>query len=344
MEKQRIEGIDFARTLAFIGMVVVNFKTVLVVEADHSVSYYFSTFLEGKAAACFIVIAGLGIAMSSDKLSFSQILKRAAFLLAIGLVNRLVFEADIIHYYAFYFLFGSLLVGLSIRRLTFSFIVINLVSLVFILLFDYDRGWNWETLHYSGFWTAEGFIRSLFFNGYHPVFPWIGFIAVGAGIAKLKLTETKTQNMMIATGILLIIAMSFTEKALFALFIHDAPELTELFVTGPIPPNPLYMLTGTGAALFTIGFCLKITPLISGLKLFEMSVSLGKQTLSLYFAHIIIGMGFLEYLGYLNEPQSIETALFASFIFVVFAFAYTALWRLKFRNGPIESLMRWATK
>ena len=32
---------------------------------------------------------------------------------------------------------------------------------------------------YAGFWTPWGMIRHLFFNSFHPVFPWTAFLLAG---------------------------------------------------------------------------------------------------------------------------------------------------------------------
>lgn len=59
-----------------------------------------------------------------------------------------------------------------------------MLVLVFVVMFfalDYSQGWNWETLGYSGFWSSHGMVRHLFFNGFHPVVPWLAFVLVGMG-------------------------------------------------------------------------------------------------------------------------------------------------------------------
>ena len=49
---------------------------------------------------------------------------------------------------------------------------------------NYEIGWNFETLEYQGFWTINGFIRNLFFNGFHPVIPWTSFMLFGYWFGK----------------------------------------------------------------------------------------------------------------------------------------------------------------
>ena len=58
--KERIIGIDIARALAVIGMIIVNFKVVL---GENGLSWVksFASAFDGKAAATFVVLAGIVI-------------------------------------------------------------------------------------------------------------------------------------------------------------------------------------------------------------------------------------------------------------------------------------------
>lgn len=62
---KRIIGIDVARALAVIGMILVNFKMVLGQQGETWVKQ-FSSLLDGKAAATFVVLAGIGIAFMTN--------------------------------------------------------------------------------------------------------------------------------------------------------------------------------------------------------------------------------------------------------------------------------------
>ena len=63
--KNRILAYDFARGLAIIGMVFVNFKVVMVAETD-AFLYQLVDVLSGKAAALFVVLAGVGMTEDTD--------------------------------------------------------------------------------------------------------------------------------------------------------------------------------------------------------------------------------------------------------------------------------------
>ena len=63
--KKRIIGIDVARALAVIGMIIVNFKIVFGQHGDEWLKT-FAHFFEGKAAATFVVLAGVGLAFMTN--------------------------------------------------------------------------------------------------------------------------------------------------------------------------------------------------------------------------------------------------------------------------------------
>ena len=67
------------------------------------------------------------------------------------------------------FLFG-VFCFLRNRALILVIGILNLLFFGMLLFFDYESGWNFEELTYSGFWTIDGFIRNLFFNGFHLFF------------------------------------------------------------------------------------------------------------------------------------------------------------------------------
>ena len=118
----RLDGLDLARFLAFAGMVIVNFKVVTGAgdatagTAAAGALGILVGALEGRAAATFVVLAGVGLGLAGLReinSTTAVTIRRAVFLLVVGLVNALVFEADIIHYYAFYFLVGVFLLPLE---------------------------------------------------------------------------------------------------------------------------------------------------------------------------------------------------------------------------------------
>ena len=189
---ERLIGLDIARYLAFVGMVLVNFNIAMSYGVQSNEGFFkeFIGQLQGRASATFVVLAGIGLGLSSFKeksQTVNIIVKRSIFLLILGLLNMTIFEGDILHYYAFYFLFGVFLLPFSNRVLILVIGILNLLFFGMLLFLDYESGWNFEELTYSGFWTIDGFIRNLFFNGFHPVFPWLGFFLLGILLSRALL-------------------------------------------------------------------------------------------------------------------------------------------------------------
>lgn len=340
--RHRLEGLDLARYLAFVGMVIVNFKIVMGADGGDGFLNVLTTALEGRAAATFVVLAGIGLGLAGIRGLDQTILvtvKRAVFLLVIGLANMTIFDADILHYYAFYFLFGVFLLPLGSRALVAVLLGLNIAFVAMILTLNYDAGWNWETYTYSGFWTPTGFVRNLFFNGWHPVIPWLGFLLFGIILSRMSLAERGTQVRLVIGGIGAFVLAEVLSGVLTAQMAGISPELVDLVTTAPVPPMPLYTLAGLGAASVVVGVCLLVSDALRAVGVLGLVAPAGRQTLTLYIAHIVVGMGVLEAFGMLGG-QTVGQAIGASLVFCLVATVYAYVWALWFKRGPIEAAMR----
>ena len=253
-------------------MVIVNFKGVVGAEdsdaagtgaADGALDLLvlFGA-LEGRAAETFVVLAGVGLGLAGlmeINRTNAVAIKRAVFLQVVGLVNALVFEADIIHYYAFYFPVGVLLLPLSNRLVFLGIVMINFVFCCMILLQDYNQSWNWENLTYSDFWTPTGIVRNLFFSGWHPVFPWVRFLFYGIMLSRMSLARWTTQRNLMIGGCLLVAVAETGGAIVTPLLAEIDPELAFLSTTEPLPPLPLYTIAGMGTPSIVIGGCLSLS-------------------------------------------------------------------------------------
>ncbi len=339
LTSDRLMGLDLARYFAFVGMVIVNFKIAMGAEGGDGILSLLTSALEGRAAATFVVLAGIGLGLAGQKnldQTIAVTLKRAVFLLVVGLLNMTIFDADILHYYAFYFLLAVCLLGQSNRTLFATVIGLNLLFVIMVLTLDYDAGWNWDNYTYSGFWTPVGFARNLFFNGWHPVIPWLGFLVFGIMLSRLPLGARRIQWRLVVGGALAFASAEALSAVLIPMMGAIDPQLVSLVTTDPVPPMPLYMLAGISAACVVVGICL----LVAGrLALTGVLIPAGRQTLTLYVAHILIGMGTLEALGMLGG-QTVGQAVWASILFCAAATVYALIWARWFKRGPIEGLMR----
>lgn len=330
----RMHGLDLARYLALAGMVAVNFRLALGVKDSPSLLNPLVGLLEGRAAATFVVLAGVGftLAFARRQRPIPAILKRASFLFVLGLINLLIFEADILHFYAAYFLLGAVILKLPRVWILVIALALPLQFVGLTVFFDYDAGWDWARLAYTDLATGPGFLRNLVFNGWHPVVPWFSFFACGMAIATLQLREWRTQGLLLICGTALV-AVSVGLSQLTSTFLGPLSSLK------PIPPGPFFVMGGCGTAMAVIGLCLLAfeSRLLS--KAFSVLLPAGRQTLTLYIAHILLGMGTLEAMGLLGAG-TIESALLATLAFLLIATIFCWFWARHFANGPLEALMR----
>ena len=119
--------------------------------------------------------------LSTIKENRLKLSKRSAFLFILGLLLYVAdWTGDILHYYGIYMLIASFLIVASTKRMIILSSIILFTSQVLQVKMNYLKGWHPDQpfMEYLDFWTIEGFIRNLLYNGYHPVLPWICFFCL----------------------------------------------------------------------------------------------------------------------------------------------------------------------
>ncbi len=352
---QRIIGYDFARGLAIIGMIFVNFKTVMVAETDASL-YQLVELLSGKAAALFVVLAGVGMTLmyqsakrNSDTNRLRQVkislLKRSAFLFVVGLSYYSIWPADILHYYGLYIPIGILFLSFSRKWLQITSLLIIIGYTFLMLFFNYEAGWDWNNLEYTDFFTLNGFFRNLFLNGFHPVLPWIAFLLTGIWVGRLKFNDAKVRKRVTIFSLLVFVVFKsisvFLVDALSKLSPSEVTDIEYLLGTTPMPPLFFYMITASSLAVFIISTSIYFSKKLSHTLFVKQIVSTGQLALSNYFFHVIVGMLFIElFFGKLEHALSIEFAIIYAALFSAVMIVCSHLWRMKFKRGPLEYIMR----
>jgi uncharacterized protein len=352
--KKRIVGLDVARAFAIIGMIIVNFKVTL---GDKGAPWLktIAGIFDGKAAATFVVLAGVGISLMAksaiknqdiEKLQKTKnnLVKRALFLWAIGLIFYIVWPADILHFYGVYIIITALVINSSNRALlglTASLIIVYPFTM---LLISYEQGWNFDNLEYIDFLTIKGFFRNLFLNGFHPVLPWVAFMLFGLWFGRKNLNDVifiKKALLWSTIAFILIQGLSFLTIELLVDSTTTKAELSEIFGTNPMPPLPFYMISGCSISIFIISICILAAKQFESSKIILTLAHTGQLALTFYIAHIVVGIGIIttiypKELGTYSLAFSIGSALLFSVSCIVFA----SFWRRKFSGGPLELLMR----
>lgn len=358
--KKRVIGYDLARALAVFGMVIVNFKIVMGAEQNGPAWLVrLVGRLDGRAAATFVVLAGAGLSLLSqkgraqgdrDRLAQNRrtLLKRALFLFIVGLLYSPIWPADILHFYGVYIAVAAFLLATPVRQLWCYSGALVLAFVVLFFTLNYDLGWDWKTLTYNDFWTPIGMVRHLFYNGFHPVIPWLAFILVGNMIGRLDMRDPAIQRRVFLLGGGIAIIAEVISKVLIRFLSPgassaDQEAILAIFGTAPLPPMPLYMLASAGTACAIIAASIALGEKYQNAIWIRPFVATGQLALTLYVAHVVIGMGALEAIGRL-ENQTLHFSLIASLVFCISSVVYAHLWRKLFKRGPLEAIMRKLTE
>lgn len=351
----RIVGFDLARAYAIFGMFIVNFTFCFGSFGGKTWVEEFQFLFIGNATSVFIICAGIGLSLMTNKVDYSIIqkkqlksiiLKRSWFLFALGLILYSWWPGDILHFYGGYMHIAIFILFTS-KRYYLLFAVLSIVIFHFIMLFiPIETGWDYVTTEYKDFWTLKGFLRNTFYNGWNSIFPWIAFFLLGMWLGKLDWKNYKIKRNVFLTGLIGFILF----RILRAVAQNGAfEENVSTYILSDYSPVCFpFMAITASCALMTITICLYISEQFSNNIIINSLSKTGRMTLTFYVFHITVGMLVLsfiskkKYTGYwgAEEPLSPWFLICYSTCFFLFCVLFSTIWNKKFKLGPLEYLMR----
>lgn len=340
-------GYDVARALAMLGMIVVHFSLVAANDKTGPAWMAFVlNLLEGRAAALFVVLAGVGVTLMAHRATATvraTLVRRGLFLLVVGFLNLIIWPGDILRVYGVSLLLASRLVTASGRALLGLAAGFAVAFVVLIVTVDYEKNWDWPTLTYRNLWTPAGLVRNLFYDGFRSVLPWTGFLLYGMWLGRLDLGGRLGRRVLaVAAGV--AVAAEVLGRSLVAhLLAHppdgaDAETIKALFGTESMPPLPLFLVAAGATATAVIAACVQLTTAWPG-KGWAPLVAAGQMALTWYFAHIVIGLGGLVAFGVVGT-ESLPAAAGYGVLFFLAAVVLSLGWKSVSRHGPLEWVLR----
>jgi uncharacterized membrane protein YeiB len=202
-------------------------------------------------------------------------------------------------------------------------------------------------LEYLDFWTVQGLVRHLFFNGFHPVIPWITFIFVGMWLGRKDLLDPTVRKRLLiyCAGVIMVTESISWLLTMAVKEVTSEAELIDVLAlvdSQPLSATPFYLFSAGSAAIIVILLSIALTRKFSRSSMVNVLVSTGQLALTLYVAHIIVGMGVLEVFGCL-ENQSLAFAVLNALLFIIFSVVFSVFWCKRATRGPLEYVMRWMT-
>ena len=363
MERQRIIGFDIARALAIFGMFIVNFNFSFGdLRIENSSIGQFLNFFTGKPTAIFIVCAGMGVSLMTNKyLEFSQqekekfksiILKRSWFLFALGLILYKWWEGDILHFYGGYMHIAAFFLFVPKRYYLVGAVLSIIVYHILIYLIPYNTGWDESIYNYSDFWTIKGFLRNALYNGWNSIFPWIAYFFLGMWLGRINWQDTKIRKRIFILGFIFFCLTIGLQK--YSIHIQSNIMIAEIpivaYINSVYLPNFLpFMVITASFALMVIIICIWLGEKFKNVKIVVWLSETGKMTLTNYVQHLTIGVLIFQFMtgsifprGHLQTGKVIspEYILMFSLCYFIVSVLFSVLWTKKFKKGPLELLMR----
>jgi uncharacterized membrane protein YeiB len=338
----RISGIDAARAVAIIGMVMVHFGRGVSGPAPLLRLYGLSS---GRASILFVLLAGLGASLLAGDRSvarrrtvWARLAFRAAVLLPAGLALQLLDHGAlvILQQYAFLFLVAATAVPLSDRALLGGGLTVATLAPLLYL-----AAWQWQPQWFTGHTAVITdpplvIIRDLLLTGAYPVITWTAPLLFGMWLGRQDLRLPVVRWRTVIVGSVVAVTAWGTSRALIALLgiPETRPTWLQLILDEPHSQMPLWLIGSMGSAAAVLG--LALVAVDRWPRITWPLVAMGQLALTIYVGHLI-ALALWPGLFIRGDffPAMMSVIRFS--IVVVFA---SVAWRRFFSRGPLEAALR----
>ena len=313
--KTRIPGYDFARSLAILGMILVNFSLAMEAEENsRSLSGFIVDICTGRASALFVVLAGIGISHMSRRAVRSQnlqelsevrekLLKRALFLFLFGLVFSRFWYWDILHFYGVYFAVAACLITVSNGSILFLGSASIAVKVALAALVEFFLNNDYSSIFTSDALYPFTVFKEILYDGLYPVFPWFAFLFFGMWIGRQNLDKPGIRNRFFAISLVTLAGSEWLSHQLINR-IYDGTDgdvwtFIGLLFNGTITADtPLYVISSTASSLFIITAGIMVTQRFAHSFWIQPFLLTGRMSLTIYVMHACIGMILMAYFDF----------------------------------------------
>lgn len=356
MPKNRIVGYDLARGLSLFGMLIINYWCLMGERnSDPQWLVYILGLIQGRSAALFVVLAGIGISLLSRQACMTKdadvlrsirhsILKRALFLYIIGLLNCILWPSDILHFYGVYFAIGACLLSAPNHRLgAVAILSITTFSLLSFMV-GFDRSWDWDLKTVKDLLDILKIVCHLLFSGQYPVFPWLAFLITGMWLGRQNLYDVVFRRRCLLAGLRIFVVSESLSWIIFHISSHqqyclDVEEFLLWLAIEPWEPMPLFVFSAIGTSCSLIIVSIMLAERFKDNAWLLAFSAVGRMTLTLYIAHILLGWVFLQVMDLFGWHMYLFT-LWGSLLFYTGGMLFACQWKNKHERGPLEWAMR----
>jgi uncharacterized membrane protein len=341
--RRRLRGVDTARAVAVLGMVMVHFGPVPAPDTALGNLYGLS---HGRASVLFALLAGVGVALLTGgrsggrtSLTRGRLVLRGALLLPLGLWLQ-DFEHGalvILQYYAIYFVFVAFVLTLPDRWLLAGGAAV-LVAGPLVYLWGqtvvpewYVRG---ETASLED--PISKIADDLLLTGAYPLVTWAAPLLIGLWIGRRDLASARVRWWLLVLGLAVAVTAALAADGLSAAFggLSGEPDesgFAALLTDQPHRQMPLWMLGSIGSACAVLGGMLLLADRLP--RATWPLAATGQLALTVYVGHLLL----LAALPELLKREAVTEAFLTVGVFVLLTAAVCTLWRAVLPRGPLEA-------
>ncbi|GAA4719047.1 putative membrane protein YeiB [Promicromonospora umidemergens] len=337
--RARNSGLDAARGLALIGMIIVN-----VGPADsQSLLHRLYMLPFGRASVLFVVVAGIGmgylLARRTERDRWATVTWRAALLFAGGVALQGLTEQVnvILPTYAILFLLAPLLWRLPSRVLLLgagaSLLLVGPVMIVTHDAIEPATHWLDPVSFGTQPWEAA---HSLVLTGPYPLASWTVPFVAGLCLARLDLSDTRLLRRLAINGAAVAVGAAVVSQVTYALIGPDADRGPWRLLTGAAHGQmPLWLASSIGGAVATVALCSLAGRRYPDSAVLGWLVASGRLALTLYVLHFVV-------IAAIKPPEGfdVEQGVLISANLIAVVLTAAVLWRRTGWPGPLERLLR----
>lgn len=358
--RERLAGVDLARSIALFGMFIIHFDSVLGPAGSGPLWYFLvQRLVSGAGWALFVVQLGVGISLRMARRARAQgherewwperatLLRRGLFLFVAGLLFLPIWRWDILHFMGVYLCMAAVLCGATSRQLCTAIVVTVVIFHVLFFTMGYSAALEVAANTYGGSWNLRGFVPELVFKGYYPVLPWFSFALVGMWLGRQNLESQTLLRKLVLLGVS-IAGLGHGGALLSRMSLASRPEghaaqiLRAFAGTVPMPPTLSFLCAAAGSAVAICAASLLVAHRFRDARAIRALATVGQQSLTHYIAHILVAIGIARLVRGL-EVDAVQLSLGGALAYSVLAVLSSVLWRRRFGGGPIELVMRRVT-
>lgn len=328
----RIEGLDVARALAIVGMVMVHFGPNSPPPDDWLSLFYGLS--HGRASLLFVILAGIGMTLLVGHRNrerwtraWPRLLVRISVLLPVGLALQLmdVSVSVILHFYAVFFLLaipatvlrdGALLVCAGLTAIA--------GPVAYAILEDARPEWLIRYKQVALDDAPGVIVRELLFTGSYPAMVWMAPFLFGMWLGRRQLNNLGTRLALFVSAVTVVAASVW----LGPLIPNGA--WSQLASAEPHSQAIRWLVESTAAATAVLAVCLVLTDLLK--RFMGPLIAMGQLALTIYVGHLFL----VAAAPGIFTTKEVETAMLIVSTFTLGSLLFAVTWRSCFPRGPIE--------